>query len=187
MKDYSNFSDKELIFLIKNKDDCALEHLMDRYTSLLMKIAIYYLKHEEDAEEIVADFFIKIWEKNAALTIESTFKPYACISVKNSCINLLKAKSLQHNLRNFNDASNFEVVSEAQSDDLIIFEELRNDLMEFINHLPEKRKVILKLAKFENLSLDEIGEMLDLSPKTVANQIALALKDIKQFLILSKD
>lgn len=177
MKDYQLKDDADLIYLISMQDEKALAQIIDRYHNMLMKIACFYLKDEHHAEEILADYFYNIWEKGNNLKIKGSVKNYFAISIKNNCLSLIQKNQIKE--RTFSDYD-YDIQDRKCADDLIIMDELNNSLKDFIQSLPERRSLIFSLSRFEGLSFEEIADLLGIAPKTVANQIALALQDITE-------
>jgi RNA polymerase sigma-70 factor (ECF subfamily) len=161
---------------IKNGDEKAFETLFHKYYSYLCLYATKIISDDSAAEEIVQDFFVKIWEKREQLKIETSFNNYLFRSVKNLCINYI-----QHNKIKLRHAQN--VISKMEniySDDYSFPEiELAQIIEESINSLPEKRREIFRLSRQDGLKYQEIADKLNISIKTVETQITLALKTLR--------
>lgn len=177
MKNYRDKEDKDLIYLVSKNDEWALRALILRYESLMMRIAVFYIKETTEAEELVADFFFNIWQKRKTLQIQGNIKNYFSISIKNNCFTLLQKDKKRKNTSYIDDYQGV-FRDNKKSDDHLIMEELHISLKSFLETLPEQRSLIFSLAKFEGLTFDEIADLLNISPKTVANQISLALKEV---------
>lgn len=177
MKDYHKKEDADLIYLISKQDEKALAQIIDRYHNTLMKIACFYLKDEQQAEELLADYFYNIWKKGRDLKIKGSIKNYFAISIKNNCLSLIQKNHMKERILSDYD---YEIQDRKSADDCIIMEELNNSLKDFIQSLPEQRSLIFSLSRFEGLTFDEIADLLGIAPKTVANQVALALQDITE-------
>lgn len=138
------------------------------------------MKTEEDADEIVNDTFMIIWEKRNELKLDASLKPFLYTIVRNKSLNLLKKKKLD--LAEFTE--DFEPISEYPSAIEVIeakqTEELVSTLM---NQLPPKCKQIFVLSRKEFLSNKEIAAILDISEKTVENQITIAIRFIRNGLV----
>ncbi|KEO75597.1 RNA polymerase sigma factor [Anditalea andensis] len=177
MKPYQNKDDKDLFYLVSKNDEKALKELILRYERLLMRIAVFYLKEVTDAEEVVGDLFFNIWQKRKNLKIDGNIKNYLSISIKNNCFSLLQ-KHKKRKIISYGHDYEGVYPDNIKSDDHIIMEELHTSLTSFLETLPEQRSLIFSLAKFEGLSFEEIADLLNISPKTVANQVSLALKGV---------
>ena len=161
---------------VKNGDEKSFEILFHKYYKFLCQYAAKIINDDSAAEEIVQDFFVKIWEKRETLNIETSVKNYLFRSVKNFCINYI-----QHNKTKYNYAK--KVISEIETnfsdDDSLPETELSQKIEESINSLPEKRKEIFRLSRQEGLKYQEIADKLKISIKTVETQMSLAIKTLR--------
>lgn len=169
-------SDEKLVENVKNDDIESFEILFRRYYGYLCSYACQIVKDSANAEEIVQDFFVRLWEKRAKLFIETSVKNYFFRSIKNHCINAIqhdkiKAKYAQKIIAEteiaFSDEENF------------VEPELSEKISESIQELPEKRQEIFRLSREEGLKYREIAEKLNISVKTVETQMSLAIKFLR--------
>ena len=140
---------------------------------------LFHLLHsKEDAEEIVQETFIKIWEKREDFIEGYSFDSFLFTVAKNAFLNLNRKKI---NRKVFEDHLNFlDEISSGRADDYVIFKETKEIINTIIEGLPPKRKEIFFLRKIEGLSRKEIAEKLDISIITVDSQLMKAniyLKD----------
>jgi RNA polymerase sigma-70 factor (ECF subfamily) len=138
---------------------------------------LQYVKNNEDATEIVNDAFIAVWEKRNLLPLDDSIKSYLYTVVKNKSINFLKKKRMV-----FEDADVFSFIPNNSANVLQQMEGKEMELLIFktIDKLPRKCKQIFILSRKEQLSNKEIGVIMGITPKTVENQITIAIKTIKQ-------
>ena len=168
--------EKDLFEEICNDNEKAFEQLFHNYYGHLCLFASRILKDEISAEEIVQDFFVKLWEKRKQLTIETSVKSYLFQSVKNLCLNFI-----QHNKTKLRYAQSVLSNSEnIQSDDDYFTEiDLAEKIEESILSLPEKRQEIFRMSRKDGLKYREIAEKLNISIKTVEAQMGLAIKTLR--------
>ncbi|MCY1721870.1 RNA polymerase sigma-70 factor [Prolixibacteraceae bacterium Z1-6] len=169
------FEEKNLFEKIQTGDEKAFEYLFKTYYANLCVFATKIIEDEIAAEEIVQDFFVKLWEKRAQVSIETSVKNYLFRSIKNLCINHIK-----HNNVKLQHAK--QIVAEAETNnfrDNFIEIDLAVKIEESIQSLPEKRREIFRLSREEGLKYREIAEKLKLSVKTVEAQMGLALKTLR--------
>ncbi|MFN8250064.1 MAG: RNA polymerase sigma-70 factor [Ferruginibacter sp.] len=136
------------------------------------------LKSNEDAEEVVSDFFISIWQRRKALPVMDNPKLYFYVGVKNGALNKLKSNK-RHQL-----PSEAEWQTSIRSiffnpEELMLSAEVVARVMKAINELPPKCKVIFKFVKEDGLKYAEVARLLDISIKTVEAQMAIAIRRIK--------
>ena len=136
-----------------------------------------YVKNEEDASEIVNDAFIALWEKRDQLALDDSIKSYLYTVVKNKSINFLKKKRMV-----FEQTDVFMSIPNNNANVLQQMEgkEMEQLIFKTIDKLPRKCKQIFILSRKEQLSNKEIGAIMGITPKTVENQITIAIKSIKQ-------
>ncbi len=173
-----NKSEEKIIFeKLKNGDKKAFEIFFYTYYGYLCFFANGIIHDHIAAEEIVQDFFVKLWEKRDRIFIETSVKNYFFRSVKNLCLNHIK-----HNNTKAKYAQNFlEEIENNYSEDVIFQEvDLARKIEESINSLPGKRQEIFRLSREEGLKYIEIAERLNISIKTVEAQISLAIKTLRE-------
>jgi RNA polymerase sigma-70 factor, ECF subfamily len=173
-------SDKILIEAIRKGNVKMFKLLFDHFYGELVRYAVRLLHKPEVAEEIVQDVFERMWLRRDKLEITYSISSYLYTSVRYRCINHLKSK-----IRNcvFED----DLVKIDRSDDHspfdeLVFNDLKQALKVSIEALPEQCQIIFHLSRNSGLSNSEIAEQLGISPKTVENQITIALKKIRNFL-----
>ena len=179
-------SEIELIRAFKKGDTKAFENLFQKYHKKLYAFLFHLLHSKEDAEEIVQETFIKIWEKRDDFIDGYSFDSFLFTIAKNAFLNQNRKKI---NQKVFEDHLNFlEEISSGRTDDYIIFKETKEIINSIIEGLPPRRKEIFLLRKIEGLSRNEIAEKLDISVLTVDNQLLksnIYLKDqLKKYSLL---
>jgi len=169
--------EKSLFKKIKDDDEKAFEKLFHRYYGQLCLFASRILQDETSAEEIVQDFFVKLWEKRKQLSIETSVKSYLYRSIRNLCFNLI-----EHNNIKLKHAQSVIAKHETYyiNDDGFNEVDLAQKIEESIQALPEKRREIFRLSREEGLKYREIAEKLNISIKTVEAQMGLAFKTLRE-------
>ncbi|MCW1734359.1 RNA polymerase sigma factor [Anaerorudis cellulosivorans] len=167
-----------LIRAFKNGDQKAFEKLFERYHKKLYAYLMRLLDSKEDAEEIVQESFIKIWEKREEFIEGYSFDAFLFKIAKNTFLNFTREKV---NRRVFED--HFQLINEVESgktDDYVIFKETREIIRLIIEGMPPRRREVFMMRKVEGLSRKEISEKLGISVITVDSQLLKAntyLKD----------
>ncbi len=172
----NSFEEKKLFENSKKGDKKAFEKLFKTYYNYLCAFATNIIEDEISAEEIVQDFFVKLWEKRDQIFIETSVKNYLFRSVKNLCLNHIK-----HNIIKTEHAR--RILAETDSNDYshyYIEVDLKKEIEESIDALPEKRREIFRLSREEGLKYREIAEKLNISIKTVEAQMGLAIKTLRE-------
>lgn len=155
----------------------AFKHLFYQYTDSLQRFINYYIHDTEKSQEIVLDIFTYVWEHRETLELRLTFKAYLFQAAKNNAFTYLRDRKTLLYL----DDVNYE---EANSEDWHSIDENGLNLLiqEAVSLLPEKCREIFKKSREDCLSNKEISEALNISEKTVENQMTIALKRIKAYL-----
>ncbi|MGC4231779.1 MAG: RNA polymerase sigma-70 factor [Niabella sp.] len=165
-----------IISISENDDEQAFKELFQHFYPGLLSYACSIVKSTEDAEEVVENVFLKIWEARAQLPAIQNFSHYLYTSAKNGCINLLQ-KNKKFVSNNDEEIEKFTYSFQTPESDLINAENLRL-ILEIVNTLPPKCRLIFRLVKEEKLSYDEVAQLLNISPRTVNAQMTIALSRI---------
>lgn len=132
----------------------------------------------DEAEESVQDMFVNLWEKAPGLTIGISVKAYLYTSARNYTLNAISRK--QREIRNLNEYA--ENTNGYEQDEKMPDTEISGLITKGINTLPAKCREIFILCKQEGLTYEEISEYLNVSKKTVDNQMGIALHKLRDFL-----
>lgn len=179
-------SDQQVFFKIQSGQIPAFEMLFKAYYQPLCRYAGGYIQDPDGAEEIVQAVFIGFWEKRKSIHIETSFKSYLYRAVRNSCLNELKHEKVKQSYLE-GELVKDQAHSEP-ADHLTIQEELDAKIRSAIQKLPEQCRLIFTMSRFEELKYQEIADQLNLSVKTVENQMGKALRimrvQLKEYLPL---
>ncbi len=171
-------SNKELLQLIRDGDRVAFYQIYEKYCERLYGFVLSYTKHEEDAEEIIQEVFIKLWEGRGKINIHSSFRSFLFTVAYNATINLLKKRVTEKkyveyvkSLQQINNAP--DLIDEIQ------FKELNNKVTELLNRLTPRQKEIFLLSREEGLTHEEIAQRLNISINTVKKHMVNTLAFFK--------
>jgi len=173
-------NDKNIFRKISEGSEDAFKAVFNEYYSRLVVFAQNYIDNFEDAEEIVQQLFYSLWLKKDKLKIELSVKAYLYNAVRNNCYDYLKhqkVKSLY--ARRINQETKSQNIKFHNE---LISKETAKIILDAIESLPEKTKKIFKMNRFDGLKYKEIAEALEISPKTVENQMGTALKKLRNLL-----
>ncbi len=170
------YSDEDLLALIRQHDKVAFEMLFKRYYKPLCRFAELILKDPGKSEDVVQEMFVKFWEQQSDLRIDK-LKSYLYRSVKNAALNLLdKSKRIAYTDEDLPEDSH----ASYNSDHSIVTAELKDKIQAAIDSLPERCRLVFQLSRQEEMSQKEIAEHLDISVKTVENQMTKALQLLRE-------
>lgn len=166
-----------LIRISEKSDELALRELFNLFSDGLYRFSFSILKNKELAEEVVSDVFFNIWVHREVISKVESFKPYLYTSARNTSLNYLQKEKRMKTVW-MEDVSVSLFIDEICPESELIAEELKMAICQAINNLPEKCKLIYSLAKIEQLKYKEIAKILDISVKTIDNQLTIAFKKI---------
>ncbi len=170
-------SETDWILALKEGDLQAFNELFDRYGKRLYNFSIGYLKSVENAEEIVQEVFMKIWDNRLELSAQKSIESYLFTIARNGILNTIrKSKSEQAYL-------NYVKINPEKNvllDEELNFNELKKAYHEAIEQLSPRRKEIFLLSREQALSNAEIAEKMSISVKTVENQMTTAISEIRR-------
>ncbi len=172
--------DIELFNRITQNDRLALNTLFAQYYQKLCSYAFLYLRNRQDAEEVVSDMFLNLWQRRHQLRIHKNLKSYLFISVRNSSHAVIKARRGQ--MVDVDSMLLDEIFPDNNTpEQCLVFWELEGYFKIAIDILPPRCKEIF-LLKWNGLSYRAISEVLSISEKTVENQLVNATSKIRESL-----
>jgi RNA polymerase sigma-70 factor (ECF subfamily) len=160
-------------------DQYAYKELFASLYNYLFHFARTLVKSKESAEEIVSDVFIKVWEKRKELETVENLKVYLYVSTRNTAFNYLEKQKRNATAPIIEFAAAFTSVY-LNPEQLMISADTLVLIQKAIDQLPPKCRTIFKLVKEDGLKYREVAEVLELSLKTVENQLAIALHKISK-------
>ena len=167
---------------IRFKEELSQESFtdfFDYYFIRLTQFASTIIKSDLLAEEVVLDVFLKLWENSKTLDVINNIETYLYISVRNKSINVLKkAQKFHFDLLADSHIQLADYNPSAESD--LIEHEMFGALNEAVMQLPPKCKIVFKLIREDGLNRNEVAQVLNISVKTVDNQVAIAIKKIAE-------
>lgn len=174
---YSQLTDTELSGLLKSDDRSAFTEIYDRYNSLLYIYAFKKLKDKEEAQDVIQETFIKLWNNRSSFQLSTNLAGYLYTAVRNRSFDLFAHKKISTIY--INSLQDFLNHNESTTDYLIREKELTLLIEKEINNLPPKMKEIFEMSRKEFMSHKEIADKLGLSEHTVTTQIKRALRILR--------
>lgn len=180
MNNYSDYSEKELLDLLKTGDANALSELYNIHVQLLKYFVQRTAKSEVLTEDVVHDTFIKIWESRDKIDADQAFKPYLYTVARRHLLNLLKRA--KHEVSILEEIKKSLVIGENATEMLLEYTESSSVYIEAINRLPEQRREVFIRCRIQGLTYKQAAEELGISESTVNNQMVKAFKSIRSFI-----
>jgi len=135
------------------------------------------IKSKPASEEIISDVFMKIWEKRQDMDLVVNLKVYCYVIAKNLSLNYLEKQKrfTSLNIEDFSDSLTDVFIDPEQ---LMITSEMMDRIKMAIDALPARCKMIFSLVRENDFKYKEAAEIMNISVKTVENQLSIALKKI---------
>ncbi len=153
----------------------AYDRMFIEYYPPLCAYASQYVSHA-DAEELVQDVMLQIWNRREYLTVDKSLKTYLFVCVKNKCYDFIRNRRTRARIH----SAIFEKLRpEIDNPDYYTTNELADNIEKAIRELPETYRETFEMSRFGNIPNSEIAEKLNLSVKTVEYRITQALKILR--------
>jgi len=173
----TKLSDSELIILLKDDNHAAYAELYQRYYRLLFMHAYKRSKDQEQAKDIVQEFFVSLWDKRRSVALQSNLAGYFFTAINNRIVDHFLHQEVQS--KYIASFAGFLNTEQTKTDYLVREKQLSELIEKEIQQLPPKMREVFELSRKENLSHKEISEKLSISEKTVDRQISNALFRLK--------
>lgn len=170
-------NDNNLVKLLQKGNVAAFDSLFEVYSQKLFGFALKYFKNESDAEELVQEVFVKVWENRQTLKSELSFKSYLFTIALNQIRKHFNKKATS--LRYLDSLQNEPEFSENQAVQENDYESALHQINLIIEQMPPRRREIFMKSKLEGKSSKEIAAELNISAGTVDNQVSEALRFIR--------
>jgi len=170
-------NDVFLLERLKQNDHKAFNFIYDMYWEKLFAFCFKLTSNKHITSEIIQIIFVQLWEKRHEIEI-SNLKSYLFQSVKYQFFSFYKKDKIQ-SITLLSDIEDYLIDNMSEE-----HPEILNSLQRALDKLPDKRKEILLLSKYQNMTVNEISLLLELSPQTVRNQVSKALIQLR--VIMSK-
>ena len=171
--------EKAIMEQIRAGDQTAFDNLFRQYYRYLVVVAFRYLKDDHRAKDMVQEVFLDFWKRRDTIRIEQSIKAFLRRAVVNNCLSTLR-KNQRIDLKDSPDTNIFSLQDKV--DQIYEYKELEEVVEAAVRSLPERCQLIFRMSRQENLSHKEIAEKLDISTKTIENQMTKALKIIREAL-----
>lgn len=157
----------------------ALHKLYTCYFYDLLHYSMIYVSNPCDAEEIVSDTFLTIWNNRKQLLDIKNFNSYIYTIIRNKSISLFRSLHEENQSIDNISIDIFAYTTVTPEDELMSKEKIL-EINSAINSLPNKCKIAFKLIKENNLKYKEVAEILDISVKTLEVHLTTAIKRIRE-------
>ena len=165
-----------------DKEKCGVEHCFREAFNMhyegLHRYAYTLLKNRDEANDIVQNVFVALWEKKDLLIIEKSLQAYLYTSVNRRCLNQIQHRKI----KNRHAATTYQNENEYTEEtmDQVLVKEMQFKIHNALKDLPSQCRRIFLKSRYEEKRYAEIAAELNLSVKTVEAQMGKALKLLRQ-------
>jgi RNA polymerase sigma-70 factor (ECF subfamily) len=179
-------SEENFVFAeIQSGTDDSFEYLFFKYYAELCRYANTMVKNKSEAEEIIQDTFVKLWERRSEITIETSIKSYLYKSVHNQCLNYFDRCKVRDEYSTNYLLENKDMISPVSPEYPIanlLSRELDGLINKAISDLPEQCRNVFVSVRRKEMSYSEAAESLGISVNTVKTQLQRAVAKLREAL-----
>ena len=178
-KESNIFSFKLLQKKVAEGDTKAFRQIFDLLFLNLTKFSFLFVQSQEASTEIVDELFVQLWTKREAIIHILDLRVYLYTATKNASLNYIAKRAKQIQLEPY-DQIQVQMADYNSPEQMMIDKEILNKIKQAIDQLPPRCKLIFKLVREDGLKYSEVAEILNLSIKTIDNQLVIAVSRIKE-------
>lgn len=179
---------------IRNGEERAFEKLYFEFYYPLCRFAFRMLRSGDLARDAVQEVFCRVWNERETLDLKYSVKAYLYRSVRNQAINMIKHQELQVRLfeelkkpeHQPDNTDRFDLVNNRNALAGIATNDIIRKIWLLLEDLPEQQKMVFELHRKHGLTYQEIGEVLNITRKTVENHMGKALKYLREQLDINQ-
>ncbi len=161
---------------ISRGNTAVFEAVFKNWYAPLCRYATSLCGDETEAEDLVQQTFVRIWEQRRKIDIRISLKSYLYRSVYHQHLDRERHRKVQHKHRQ----SGEQPLETLAADSTLAFTELGMRFSDAMKQLPEQCALVFRLSRLESLRYKEIAEVLGISIKTVENHMGKALRILRQ-------
>ncbi|MDR2231891.1 MAG: RNA polymerase sigma-70 factor [Tannerella sp.] len=165
-------------------EEKAFNRIFEEYYPRLLRFAGEYVGDVDEAEDILQNVFLKLWQRMKSLQPDTNLYAYLLTMVKNGCMDFLKHRQVVERFATGQQTLekemqfNYHAISQFDSGYPDI-ETLERMVEKAISELPEQCRRVFELSRYDGLKYREIAEKMEISVKTVESHISNALKILR--------
>lgn len=178
MSQFNAHTDIQIFSLVQSGSTEAFDELYGRYWEKLFNYAFHRTRSKDVAFEMVQDIFVSLWSRREVLQVKNSVSGYLFASVRFQIINYIRSsKQKEYYLMDYIRFTSSSV--DNSNEEFVMLHDLQKNLERSIEKLPERCRKITELSMLQNWSSKKISAKLQISQRTVENQLALARKHLK--------
>lgn len=180
-----NRSDNDLIIQFNQGDAGAFSDIYNKYYPNVYYFVRQFVKEREDAKDITADIFVKLWNMRSNITSIKNMQAFLYVSARNSCIDFLRYLKRQQEKR-----ESLYYLLEQTPEEGTLTEDIRAEVLQYIyeeiDKLPGNCRRVFSMSYLEGRSTNDIAEALQINPQSVYNHRQRAIKILRMAILPKK-
>lgn len=168
---------KDILIRLQTGEHAVLEELFQAHYQMVCKTIHRFIKDKSLVEDLAQEVFIRLWQKRNQLNVTQSFAAYIRRMAINEALGHIR-KSKRYQIEEF-DTKQHQGTGNG-TEELYLYGELKDNINQAIDTLPPRCKLIFQLSRFEDMTYKEIAQKLEISIKTVENQMGKALKILRE-------
>ena len=178
MSDFTTHTDIQIVSLVKSGSTEAFDELYNRYWEKLFNYAYHRIRSKNAAFEMVQDIFVSLWLRREVIQLQNSLSGYLFASVRFQISKYIRnSRQKEYYLADYMRFISSSV--DNSNEEFVMLHDLQKSLERSIDELPERCREITKLSMLHHWSADRISAKLQISHRTVENQLALARKHLR--------
>lgn len=166
----------------KRGDRLAFAEIYDKYFPQLYAYGLKIIRSEEDTRDCLCDFFLYLWENKRGLADLEKIKYYLLKAFRNHAIHFLK-KQQKRQIQEYKLVGelpdmNFDISD--LNDEQLLLKMRKSYIKDLLNHLSKRQREIVFLRYFDNLTIKEVAQVLDIKEQSVLNHLQRIFKQLRE-------
>lgn len=172
--------EKDLLRRLQGGDHSAFDKLYQTHSKALYWKLRRMVKDGDEADELLQDLFVKVWENRQKILVQQSFEAYLYRIAQRMAVDYFRKLARQNRVQD--EAFHYTDATAEDTEELLIAKETRQLLDDAIAQLPEQRQRAFILCKIEGKSHQEAAEIMGISPNTVHNHLVKAMSTVRTYL-----
>jgi RNA polymerase sigma-70 factor (ECF subfamily) len=172
-------SDEDLARRYIADDEQAFAELVFRYQDALLRLARRFAANPEDAEDLAADIFVRVWERRRQYDPRQPFRPWLYQVGTNLCLNWLEARKARGGVGGISLEALGDVVGDGPLDTQVASRQEEAVVLASLEEMPSAMRVAITLRFLEGMAFQEIATILCLPLPTVASRVRRGLSELR--------
>ena len=172
----------ELVYQLQQDSQKAFNRIYEIYSARLYAYCMQYVKSREDSEEIVQDVFIKLWTNRHSIVHAELLSNFIFKIAKNQIINRYRSRLNSFVFEEYVNYYNEVACSVNDASDIVEYDDFCQSLKKAMKSLPNTQREVIESMRFNQLSVKETAQSLNLNEQTVKNALSAGLKTLKEIL-----